>query len=177
MFKHRVMWNVLGFLTSCFTQGLLLLAMSTLLACQSSPHTTVKNHSLQPKRVHQLPQLQVAKSTDGVQDINWQITLIQNKHALFFNQYPSFNLHSVAKTVSGHTGCNSVYGRYHYNFAQRRLDFDVMAGYDSCNRALAQEADLMDALQRVKYFQFDGAVLYLIDERGQRLIQAQRRSQ
>ena len=49
-----------------------------------------------------------------------------------------------------------------------------MAGHNSCDNALAQEADLMDSMQRVKKFQFDGTNLYLLDEKGQRLIQAQR---
>jgi len=132
-------------------------------------------NALQPKRVTQLPSMQVRKSTDGVQDVDWQITMIQNKRALFFNQYPSFTLNSVSKLVSGHTGCNNLYGRYTYDFAQRKLDFEVMAGHYSCNKALAQEADLMDAIQRVKRFQFDGTNLYLLDAKGQRLIQAQRK--
>ncbi len=84
-------------------------------------------------------------------------------------------MNSVSKLVSGHTGCNNLYGRYTYDFAQRKLDFDVMAGHYSCNKALAQEADLMDAIQRVTRFQFDGTNLYLLDAKGQRLIQAQRK--
>ena len=51
-----------------------------------------------------------------------------------------------------------------------------MAGHYSCNKALAQEADLMDAIQRVTRFQFDGTNLYLLDAKGQRLIQAQHKS-
>ena len=143
-----------------------------LTACQSQPTQIAKN-SLHPKRVSELPPMQVRKSSDGVQDIEWQIMTIQNRRALFFNQYPSFLLNSVTKTVSGHTGCNAIYGRYTYDFAQQKLDFDVMAGHDSCPKALAQEADLMDLIQRVERFQFDGANLYLLDAKGQRLIQAQ----
>jgi hypothetical protein len=33
----------------------------------------------------------------------------------------------------------------------------------------------MDSLQRVERFQFDGTNLYLLDAKGQRLIQAQRK--
>ncbi|QER38720.1 META domain-containing protein [Acinetobacter suaedae] len=143
-------------------------------ACQSQPQKVQKN-TLQPKPANTLPPMQVRKSSDGVQDVDWQITTIQNKRALFFNQYPSFTLNSVSKSVSGHTGCNNIYGRYRYDFAQRKLDFDVRAGHYSCNKALAQEADLMDALQRVERFQYDGTNLYLLDARGQRLIQAQRK--
>lgn len=157
-----------------FNKTFILSTVVMLAACQSQPSRVQKN-TLQPKRVTQLPSIQVRKSTDGVQDVDWQITMIQNKRALFFNQYPSFSLNSVSKLVSGHTGCNNLYGRYTYDFAQRKLDFDVMAGHYSCNKALAQEADLMDAIQRVTRFQFDGTNLYLLDAKGQRLIQAQRK--
>lgn len=157
-----------------FNKTFILSTVVMLAACQSQPSKVQKN-TLQPKRVTQLPSMQVRKSTDGVQDVDWQITMIQNKRALFFNQYPSFSLNSVSKLVSGHTGCNNLYGRYTYDFAQRKLDFDVMAGHYSCNKALAQEADLMDAIQRVTRFQFVGTNLYLLDAQGQRLIQAQRK--
>lgn len=157
-----------------FNKTFILSTVVMLAACQSQPSKVQKN-TLQPKRVTQLPSMQVRKSTDGVQDVDWQITMIQNKRALFFNQYPSFSLNSVSKLVSGHTGCNNLYGRYTHDFAQRKLDFDVMAGHYSCNKALAQEADLMDAIQRVTRFQFDGTNLYLLDAKGQRLIQAQRK--
>ncbi len=39
---------------------------------------------------------------------------------------------------------------------------------------LAQEAELVDALQRIQRFQLVGNTLYLLDQSGQRLIQAQR---
>ena len=51
----------------------------------------------------------------------------------------------------------------------------MRAGHYSCNKSLAQEAELMDAIQRVERFQYDGTNLYLLDARGQRLIQAQRK--
>ena len=155
-----------------FHSTFILSTVVLLVACQSQPQTVQKT-TLQPKRMVQPPAIQVRKSSDGVQDIEWQIMTVQNRRALFFNQYPSFLLNSVTKTVSGHTGCNAIYGRYTYDFAQQKLDFHVMAGHDSCPKALAQEADLMDLIQRVERFQFDGANLYLLDAKGQRLIQAQ----
>ncbi|MFM6959125.1 MAG: META domain-containing protein, partial [Acinetobacter sp.] len=45
--------------------------------------------------------------------------------------------------------------------------------HTSCDKALAQEADLMDAMQRIERFQIEGTNLYLLDAKGQRLIQAQ----
>ncbi|WP_343620064.1 META domain-containing protein [Acinetobacter proteolyticus] len=166
--------NPIFSLKAFFNKTLILSAGILLAACQSQPTPSQKN-TLQPKRVTQPPAMQVRKSTDGIQDVEWQITSIQGKRALFFNQYPSFSLNSVSKMVAGHTGCNQIYGRYKYDFAQGKLDFDVMAQHQSCDKALAQEADLMDAIQRVERFQLDGANLYLLDAKGQRLIQAQRK--
>ena len=62
-----------------------------------------------PKRMVQPPAIQVRKSSDGVQDVEWQIMMIQGKRALFFNQYPGIRLNSVSKLVSGHTGCNTLW--------------------------------------------------------------------
>lgn len=174
MSEQNTMKNPIFSLKAFFNKTLILSAAVMLAACQSQPQPAKKN-TLQPKRVTQPPAMQVRKSTDGVQDVDWQITTIQGKRALFFNQYPGFQLNSISKMVSGHTGCNNIYGRYKYDFTQRKLDFDVMAQHQSCNRALAQEADLMDAIQRVERFQLDGANLYLLDAKGQRLIQAQRK--
>lgn len=166
--------NPIFSLKAFFNKTLILSAGILLAACQSQPTPPQKN-TLQPKRVTQAPAMQVRKSTDGVQDVEWQITSIQGKRALFFNQYPSFSLNSVSKMVAGHTGCNQIYGRYKYDFAQGKLDFDVMAQHQSCDKALAQEADLMDAIQRIERFQLEGTNLYLLDAKGQRLIQAQRK--
>lgn len=166
--------NIIYSLSKFFHKTLMLSVALLLVACQSQP-TQINKKNLQPKRVNQLPPMQVRKSSDGVQDVDWQIITIQNKRALFFNQYPSFSLNSIAKTVSGHTGCNIIYGAYQYDFTQSKINFDVMAQHTSCDKALAQEADLMDAMQRVERFQFDGTNLYLLDAKGQRLIQAQPR--
>lgn len=157
-----------------FRTSLILSAGLLLVACQSSP-PPVQKTTLQPKRVSQLPPMQVHKSTDGIQDVEWQINLIQNKRALFFNQYPGFTLNSTTKSMTGHTGCNAIFGRYSFDLAQQKLDFDAMAEHHSCDKALAQEAELMDAIQRVERFQFDGTNLYLMDGKGQRLMQAQRK--
>ncbi len=160
---------------------LVFMVVVMLAACQSQApkqaSQKVHNTTLQPKRGNQLPLMQVRKSMDGVQDVEWQIISVQNKRMMFFNQYPSLLLNSAAKTLSGHTGCNVIYGRYQYEFAQQKIVFDAMAGHESCQKALAQEADLMDAIQRIKRFQLDGTHLYLLDEKGQRLIQAQRKRQ
>ena len=155
-----------------FHSTFILSTVVLLVACQSQPQTVQKT-TLQPKRMVQPPAMQVRKSSDGVQDVEWQIMMIQGKRALFFNQYPGIRLNSVSKLVSGHTGCNNIYGSYQYDLSQRKMSFDVRAQHLSCDKALAQEADLMDAMQRIERFQIEGTNLYLLDAKGQRLIQAQ----
>ncbi len=145
--------NTIYSLNKFFHKTLILSCALLLTACQSQPTQITKN-SLHPKRVSELPPMQVRKSNDGIQEVNWQITMIQN-------------------TISGHTGCNNIYGSYQYDLSQRKMSFDVRAQHLSCDKALAQEADLMDAMQRIERFQIEGTNLYLLDAKGQRLIQAQ----
>ena len=70
--------NTIYSLSKFFHKTLILSAALVLVACQSQP-TQVNKNSLQPKRVNQLPPMQVRKSNDGIQDVNWQITMIKNK--------------------------------------------------------------------------------------------------
>ena len=154
----------------------LFIAISLVLAaCQSTPQPN--NHKGQVKPTHrvQTPVVKKKVSPDGVQDIDWQITQINGHKAKFFNQWPTLSLNSTVKTVTGHTGCNRVFGRYTFDFSQKKLDMEVNAGHSSCDGALAQEAELVDSLQRIKRFQLVGNTLYLLDQSGQRLIQAEKK--
>lgn len=149
-----------------------------LAACQSTPQQNIqKGQKAQVKPVHRVQPSVVKKrvSPDGIQDIDWQITQINGHKAKFFNQWPVLSLNSAVKTVSGHTGCNGVFGRYTFDFSQQKLDMQVNAGHSSCDGALAQEAELIDSLQRIQKFQLVGNTLYLLDQSGQRLIQAQKK--
>lgn len=147
-----------------------------LAACQSAPDQSTKKVQTK-KTVHhvQSPVVKKRVSADGIQDIDWQITQISGHKAKFFTQWPTLSLNSAIKTVSGHTGCNAVFGRYTFDFSQQKLDMQVNAGHLSCDGALAQEAELVDALQRIQRFQLVGNTLYLLDQSGQRLIQAQKK--
>lgn len=145
-------------------------------ACSSQP---TSKPSLQPlplgAKAVLLTQQKVKVSPDGVQDIAWKIVQIKQQRANFYQQVPSLMLNSAVKTVSGHTGCNSIFGRYEMNSAQKTVDLTVQAGHQSCDGALAQEADLVDALQRVERFQLSVNQLLLQDKMGQTLIQAQKK--
>ena len=158
------------------TQVITILGSLALVACSGQP---TSKPTLQPlpagAKTVVLTQQKVKVSPDGVQDIAWKIVQIKQQRANFYQQVPSLTLNSAVKTVSGHTGCNSVFGRYDMNAAQKTLDLTVQAGHQSCDGALAQEADLVDALQRVERFQLNGDQLLLQDKMGQTLIQAQKK--
>lgn len=149
---------------------------SLLSACQSTQAPPQKQqHNTKHTANHAVKSTETPRSTDGVQDITWQITHIQQKRANFFNQLPAIRLNSTLNTVNGHTGCNPVFGRYLYNFSQSRLSFDVKADHQVCDRALVQEANLMDALQRIVSFKRQGNELLLLDKEQNVLIVAQRK--
>lgn len=144
-----------------------------LAGCQSSqPSTSLETRPvLKQKVVTQASSKQLSR--DGVQDVNWRIVKIKSQPAKFFNQVPFIRLNSVSRTVTGHTGCNTVFGRYDINTTQKTLNLTAKAGHQSCDQALAQEADLADALERVSRFQLNNKQLYLQDRTGQILIQAE----
>ena len=149
-----------------------------LVACQSTTAPVQKNklqsHATSTRTSQQLPQ-PARKSIDGVQDVTWTISSVHQKRAKFYNQTPFLILNSAAQTVQGSTGCNVIFGGYTYNFALQQLDLDVRAGHQSCDGALAQEAELVDALQRVKRFKLQGNQILLLDQTGQTLLQAQKK--
>ncbi len=150
----------------------------SLAACQSTTTPVQKNNVKRSSNVHNHPQSlpqPTRKSSDGIQDVTWQITSVQQKRAKFFSQTPFLTLNSTSQTVQGSTGCNAIYGRYTYNFALQQLDMDIRAGHQSCDGALAQEAELIDAFQRVKRFKLQGNAILLLDQNGQILLQAQKK--
>ncbi|MBK0062656.1 MULTISPECIES: META domain-containing protein [unclassified Acinetobacter] len=160
-------------------QHLLFLSLLlSLAACQSATAPVQKTNAKQavnmqsPKQA--LPQ-PMRKSNDGIQDVVWQITTVQQKRAKFFNQMPFLTLNSAIQTVQGNTGCNAIFGHYTYNLSLQQLDLDVRAGHQSCDGALAQEAELIDALQRVKRFRLQGNAMVFLDQSGQILLQAQKK--
>ncbi|MDU6055140.1 MAG: META domain-containing protein, partial [Acinetobacter junii] len=56
--------NIISYLKAFFNKSLIISTALVISACQSQPQTT-QSKTLQPKRVNQLPTLQVRKSTDG----------------------------------------------------------------------------------------------------------------
>lgn len=146
-----------------------------LAACQSQPTANSKKQGITTtKATQKVAALPVIQSKDGVQDIRWTLSLIKNKKALFFNQMPNLLLQSNNQRVFGHTGCNTLYGSYQIDAAKQTIRFQTKAGHQACDNALAQEAELLDALARVTTFKLQGQQIYFYDAQRQMLLQAQR---
>ena len=132
-----------------------------LAACQSK--APVKNSSAERP-------LQVIRSTDAIQNVQWKMTHIGTKPAKFFHQQPMLQFNSNIKRLQGSTGCNSLFGEYQLNTQTQTLEIIAKASHQSCDGALAQEAELMDALIAVKRYQLEGQRLRLLNDKGQTLI-------
>lgn len=153
-----------------------------LMACQSQPKSTIKTTNSQRATQTSTVTTQVTrrevpviKSKDGVQDIRWIVTQVKFKKALFFNETPYLVLNSATQRVQAHTGCNPIFGTYQANATVKTLKLDVSAGHASCDNALSQEADLMDAFARTESFQISGKTIQLLDKSRQILITAEQR--
>lgn len=167
-------------LNPVFTQVFLLMATVLLAACQSSPppqsgskQGVTKQHSANTSLQIRTQNVPVITSKDGIQDIKWTITSVKSKKALYFNQMPSVLLQSSVQRVIGNTGCNSIYGSYQIDPTKRTIQFKTNAGHQSCDNALAQEAELMDALARVHYFTVQKKNITFYDANRQVLITAE----
>lgn len=157
-------------------------ASIVLAACQSQPAKPVKPIAQQTQRTVPVVttqvttrQVAVVKSKDGVQDIRWALKQVKFKPVQFFNEMPYFTLNSITKRVQAHTGCNPTFGTYQLDVNNKMLKFEVNAGHMMCDNALAQEADLMDAFARARYFQINGKTMQIFDQNRQILMQAEQR--
>ena len=155
-----------------YALGSLVMASIGLVACQSSPNHAVTTKSLVNSAERPLV---VQRVSDGVQDIQWQIIQIEGKKAKFFHNSPYLLLNSQFRQIQGNTGCNSIGGNYVIDTAKQSLDLNARSGYFSCDLALAQEAELSDALQAVTQFQLNGKTMRLLNSHGQTLIQLERK--
>ena len=131
----------------------------TMVGCQSTP---------KPKG-NERP-LNVMRSPDGIQNIQWKIVQIIDKPARFFFNQPTLQLNYNIKRVQGNTGCNPLFGDYQINNQTNSLSIVAKAGYQSCDNALPQEADLMGALMDVRRYQIEGRQMKLQNARGKTLV-------
>ncbi|WP_180058166.1 META domain-containing protein [Acinetobacter sp. YH12227] len=140
--------------------------------CQSDPKATVTHKS--SSSAAERP-LQVKKINDGVQDVRWEIVQIESSKAKFFHSSPYLQLNSQFRQIQGNTGCNAIVGTYSIDTTKRSIDLNARAGYFSCDSALAQEAELSDALQAVTQFQIHGKRMTMQNSRGQTLLVLERK--
>ena len=136
--------------------------LAGLIACQSQ--TAVKNSST-PERP-----LQPTRNQDGIQNMQWKITHIGSTQAKYFHQQPALQFNSQSKRLQGNTGCNTIFGEYQLNTQSHTLSILAKASHQSCDGALAQEAELMDLLLAVRRYQSDGQRLRLLNDKGQTVI-------
>ena len=91
-----------------------------------------------------------------------------------FAQTPFIQLDANVQRLNGHTGCNPLFGKYDLNTQSMRLKFDVRSGHQSCDNALAQEANLLDALGHAQRYQLVGNRMHVFDARGQLILMLQK---
>ena len=145
--------------------------VGALMACQNTSSTApVKGYS----NSSQERPLKLIKSSDGLQDITWQITHIETQPTQRYRHVPYLKLNAAQQRLEGHTGCNLMHGTYRLNTTQNSLTIEAKAGHYSCEQALAQEAELAHALAQVVRYQLQGAQLILLDQRGRSLIVAKK---
>lgn len=160
-----------------------------LVGCQSSPPPTsatqkiiyktipnapgaVRHNRTSASTYSQLAHVPIIRSRDGIQDIRWTISKINGRSAQFFVNQPHLILQSTVQQVSGNTGCNAISGTY--QLMGTLFKMKAIADHQSCDNALAQEADLMDALSRVQSLTLQGNTLNLLDVNREILVQLQR---
>ncbi|MFU8925948.1 META domain-containing protein [Acinetobacter puyangensis] len=167
-------------LNSVFAQVFLIGMAVLMTACQShSPTQSASKNKGSGQKATNTPlqlntqSIPVIKSKDGIQDIKWMIKSVKSKKALYFNQMPSVLLQSNVQRVIGNTGCNSIYGSYQIDVSKKTIQFKTNAGHQSCDNALAQEAELMDAFARVQYFSVQNKRITFYDVNRQVLITAE----
>lgn len=170
--------------------GVILLPL-VLSACQSSPQPRYPAPQViyQPRVAQPAPRYQgnvrfpqvsrqqppamtlpIVRSQDGLQDMRWTISSVNGRAAQFFVQSPYLLLQSSSKRLMGNTGCNAIRGSYQLNGQQ--ISIQAEADHQPCDNALAQEADVMDALSRVKSLRVSNGQLMLLDATQQVVIQA-----
>ena len=155
-----------GFLISCLG----------LMACQSSPTRKVTTKSQGKSHDSSVEQpLKVIRVNDGIQDIPWTIVQIAGQKAKFFHHQPYLQFSSQFRQIQGNTGCNNISGTYVIDTLKHSVDLNARAGYFSCDSALAQEAELSDALQAATQFQIKGKHMTMQNSRGQTVLVLERK--
>lgn len=165
---------------NCLTTGpwlklLILTSSLALAACQSTPPTKiVTNKTAAVANGIGYKPLLIQQGIAGLTDINWDIISLNSKNPQTFVNKPYLFLQGANQRVAGSTGCNVLRGGYETQ-ATNNIKFQASAGHMSCDNALAQEADIIDALSRTVSYRLQQNMLYLYDQQGGLLLTAKRR--
>ncbi|WP_180089814.1 META domain-containing protein [Acinetobacter sp. YH12219] len=163
------------FVKHCICGGFLISCLG-LMACQSSPTQKVTTKSQGKSHGSSVEQpLKVIRVNDGIQDIPWTIVQIAGQKAKFFHHQPYLQFSSQFRQIQGNTGCNNISGTYVIDTLKHSIDLNARAGYFSCDSALAQEAELSDALQAATQFQIQAKQMTMQNSRGQTVLVLERK--
>ncbi|WP_180160323.1 MULTISPECIES: META domain-containing protein [unclassified Acinetobacter] len=163
------------FVKHCICGGFLISCLG-LMACQNSPTQTVTTKSHGKSLGNSIEQpLKLIRVNDGIQDIPWTIVKIAVQKAKFFHHQPYLQFNSQFRQIQGNTGCNTISGTYVIDTLKHSIDLNARAGYFSCDSALAQEAELSDALQAATQFQIKGKHMTMQNSRGQTVLVLERK--
>lgn len=174
--NQQICQNNLKLLIKYCIWGSFLISCLGLMACQNSPTQTgtIKSHGKSLGNSIEQP-LKVIRVNDGIQDIPWTIVQIVGQKAKFFHHQPYLQFNSQFRQIQGNTGCNTISGTYVIDTLKHSIDLNARAGYFSCDSALAQEAELSDALQAATQFQIKGKHMTMQNSRGQTVLVLERK--
>ncbi|UIJ76289.1 MULTISPECIES: META domain-containing protein [unclassified Acinetobacter] len=174
--KQQICQNNLKLLIKYCIWGSFLISCLGLMACQSSPTQTVTTKSQGKSYGSSVEQpLKVIRVNDGIQDIPWTIVKIAGQKAKFFHHQPYLQFNSQFRQIQGNTGCNTISGTYVIDTLKHSVDLNARAGYFSCDSALAQEAELSDALQAATQFQIKGKQMTMQNSLGKTVLVLERK--
>ncbi|WP_180005542.1 MULTISPECIES: META domain-containing protein [unclassified Acinetobacter] len=174
--KQQICQNNLKLLIKYCIWGSFLISCLGLMACQSSPTQKVTTKSQGKSLGNSVEQpLKLIRVNDGIQDIPWTIVKIAVQKAKFFHHQPYLQFNSQFRQIQGNTGCNTISGTYVIDTLKHSIDLNARAGYFSCDSALAQEAELSDALQAATQFQIKGKHMTMQNSRGQTVLVLERK--
>lgn len=158
---------------NCQTMKLYLvfLFIAILTGCQGKPEVA------QPKKVNPSSSRYQPLAVQNVKKVaillintKWNITTINQQPVQAFNAQPYLYLTPQNNQLIGSTGCNQLSGNYRVQATS--IEIDARAGHEYCPNALAQEADLIDELARVRQYQMGLNTLKLLDAQGRVVIVA-----
>ena len=174
--NQQICQNNLKLLIKYCIWGSFLISCLGLMACQNSPKRTVttKLHGKSLGNSIEQP-LKVIRVNDGIQDIPWMIVKIAGQKAKFFHHQPYVQFNSQFRQIQGNTGCNNISGTYVIDTLKHSIDLNARAGYFSCDSALAQEAELSDALQAATQFQIKGKQMTMQNSLGKTVLVLERK--